>query len=234
MEDNYYVLYSSRTNKYIKIDKNIPATTDSIQYAHMFSYKGARNLLECGFPKTIKNLGPFNVYGYNIQTGLGSIIMNGAPVLTQAVVKDVAKSTPDTNIVVKTPPVNGPELQSLNRLKELNRDMSELLSKSKTLNVSLSVVDKEIVDLEHYIELSYLNAAEGYKAFKMLQDKLIQRRHIKDQMDIINQMAAKGMNFTAFGDIINYIEQLETRCYYSRTNILETIKGESYEANCNA
>lgn len=220
MEDNYYVLYSSRTNKYIKIDKNIPATTDDIRCAYMFSYKGACNLIECGFPKILKNLGPFEVYEYNMQTGLGDIVVNGAPVLAQAAIKDVAKSSSTTNIIVKTPPANDPELQALNMLKGLNRNMSELLGKSKTLNVSLSVVDKEIVDLEHYIELSYLNAAEGYKAFKMLQDKLIQRRHIKDQMDIINQMAAKGVTSTAFTDINNYIEQLENRCYFPRTDIL--------------
>ena len=221
MEDNnYYVLYPSRTNKYIKIDKTAPATTDDIRCAYMFSYKGARNLVECGFPKTLKNLGPFDVYEYNMQTGLGNIVVNGAPVLAQTAIKDVVKKSSSANIVVKTPPANDPELQALNRLKELNRSMSELLGKSKTLNVSLSVVDKEIVDLEHYIELSYLNAAEGYKAFKMLQNKLIQRRHIKDQMDIINQMAAKGMNSTAFTDMTNYIEQLESRCYFPRTDIL--------------
>lgn len=50
------------------------------------------------------------------------------------------------------------------------------------LNSKLSDISQEIVDLEHYIEFSKLNACEGYHAYKMLQDTLKKRRKIKDSI----------------------------------------------------
>lgn len=49
-----------------------------------------------------------------------------------------------------------------------------------SLNGKLSDISQEIVDLEHYIEFSKLNACEAYHAYKMLQDTLKERRKIKD------------------------------------------------------
>lgn len=46
----------------------------------------------------------------------------------------------------------------------------------------LSDIDLEIIDIEHYIEFSKFNAAAAYYAYKMLRDKLQERRKIKDSI----------------------------------------------------
>lgn len=60
----------------------------------------------------------------------------------------------------------------------------EIISKREELDQKQSDINKEIVDLQHYIEFRRLNAYEGYMAFKMLQDALRRRRKIKDEISI--------------------------------------------------
>lgn len=50
------------------------------------------------------------------------------------------------------------------------------------LRSQLSEVDMEICDIQHYIEFFQLDAAKGYKAYRMLKERLARRRHIKDEM----------------------------------------------------
>ena len=50
----------------------------------------------------------------------------------------------------------------------------------------LSEVDKEICDIMHYIEFNNLDAAKGYKVYKMLKDCRMRRRKIKDEHEKVN------------------------------------------------
>ena len=53
------------------------------------------------------------------------------------------------------------------------------LNKFKTeTNQQLSRADKKRTDMEHFIEFNDLNAAEGYKTYKILQ-KILQKRRIE-------------------------------------------------------
>ena len=51
-----------------------------------------------------------------------------------------------------------------------------------------SKYDRQRTDIEHYIEFNAgkLNACDGYKAYKLLQDVLLQRRKVKDELQMIN------------------------------------------------
>ena len=70
--------------------------------------------------------------------------------------------------------------------EELAAAQSKLYSDLKThgenLNDQLSRIDREICDIEHYIEFFALDAAKGYKAYRMLKERLKRRRFIKDEM----------------------------------------------------
>lgn len=67
----------------------------------------------------------------------------------------------------------------LSAQEKLHRELTQY---RMDLNDRLSEVDLEICDIEHYIEFFALDAAKGYKAYRMLKERLIHRRHIKDEM----------------------------------------------------
>ena len=60
---------------------------------------------------------------------------------------------------------------------------SQLKQYRLNLNHMLSEVDKEICDIMHYIEFYNLDAAKGYKMYKMLKDCRLRRRKIKDEYE---------------------------------------------------
>ena len=57
------------------------------------------------------------------------------------------------------------------------------------LHNKLSLTDKKISDIEHYIELSLpLNASQGYNLYKMLKEVLCERRDVKNQIDELRKI----------------------------------------------
>lgn len=80
-----------------------------------------------------------------------------------------------------------------------------------------SKFDGQISDIEHYIELNTgrLNACDGYKAYKLLQDTLLKRRKIKDELQII-QVVRDRMNAEDIANINQKIKALESRKYTPR------------------
>ena len=63
---------------------------------------------------------------------------------------------------------------------------SDLKQYRVNLNYLLSQVDKEICDIMHYIEFNNLDAANGYRMYKMLKDCRLRRRKIKDDLEKVN------------------------------------------------
>lgn len=80
-----------------------------------------------------------------------------------------------------------------------------------------SKYDCQKTDIEHYIEFNAgkLNACDGYKAYKLLQDVLLERRKIKDEMQIINVVRDR-MNAEDLANIEQKIKELESRTYTPR------------------
>lgn len=81
---------------------------------------------------------------------------------------------------------------------ELETICGELRKKKQQLNSALSMADKKKTDIEHYIEFYPLSASKGYKASKMLKDCLEERRKIKDELDLINNILR--MNIDTIGN----------------------------------
>lgn len=80
----------------------------------------------------------------------------------------------------------------------------------------LSHVDQEISDIEHYIEFNKLNAADGYKAFKMLQDKRIERRAIKDDFLKFKILSEANVSDIFDGTLEEKLRELDNRTYTPR------------------
>lgn len=80
----------------------------------------------------------------------------------------------------------------------------------------LSEVDKEISDINHYIEFGKFNAYQGWLAFTMLQNRLRKRRKIKDELSVINQLGECKITSDMMIDIKNAIAELGNRKYAPR------------------
>lgn len=78
--------------------------------------------------------------------------------------------------------------------------------------------DREKTDVEHYIELNAgkLNAFEGYKAYKLLQDILLKRRKVKDEIQILNVVRDKMAITDDIESINERVSELESRSYTPR------------------
>lgn len=100
----------------------------------------------------------------------------------------------------------------------LSEAAAKLNVRHATLNEELSVYDRQITDVEHYIEFNAgkLNAYEGYQAYKLLQDVLLKRRKVKDELQMINVVRDK-MSISSDIDGVNArIIELENQTYKPR------------------
>ena len=114
-----------------------------------------------------------------------------------------------------------PKTQCSDLVKTIS-DVSELLNGlsqryTKDCNL-LSEVDREIVDIEHYIEFNNFNAAEGYNAYKMLQNALKRRRIIKNDRECLTFIKEAGLQKSKVDALVKGIEKFanEDRMYTPR------------------
>lgn len=82
----------------------------------------------------------------------------------------------------------------------------------------VSKYDRQRTDVEHYIELNAgkLNAYEGYQAYKMLQDVLVERRKVKDELSVIQVVRDKMAFPDDIANIDTKVKELESRHYEPR------------------
>ena len=104
----------------------------------------------------------------------------------------------------------------LDRIRDLNGLAQEALQRKDQLSEQLSNVDKQLSDIEHYIEFSTLNAYQGYQAAKMIKDKRIIRRGIKNKLFVLNIILGKKISETAEEEILRCVEGLDNRKYSPR------------------
>lgn len=81
-----------------------------------------------------------------------------------------------------------PTLESMSSTFEEIASSINSLPSNEDLAKQLGDYNAQIVDVLHYIEFSHLDACNGYLIFKKLQDILIARRTVKEQMEVINKL----------------------------------------------
>lgn len=86
----------------------------------------------------------------------------------------------------------------LEKIKEFESYINRLGVNRDNLSFELSKIDGEIEDLLHAAEFFNLNASEGYKLYKMLHDKRVKRRKIKDYIEIVDYI--KKINGKEFAE----------------------------------
>lgn len=98
--------------------------------------------------------------------------------------------------------------------------MTEFVQDAETrkeyLSKEMSDIDKEIIDIQHYIEFNDMNAYQGWMAYKMLQNRLKKRRKIKNELQVLIQLGNCKIDSSMIGDIKNAINEMNNRVYTPR------------------
>lgn len=109
----------------------------------------------------------------------------------------------------------------IDRVSDVNGLVDDMKKRIEDLNNELSLIDKETVDIEHYIEFGQLNACQGYKVSKMLQDRFRQRRKIKDELVVITKILGLKVGEISKSEVEKSIMSLDDRKY--RPRVLEEL-----------
>lgn len=80
----------------------------------------------------------------------------------------------------------------------------------------LRAVELEITDIQHYIEFFALDASKGYKAYKMLHERLTRRRFLKDEIAKANFVLSGDASAFSTGKVSKQVQQMEQRLYSPR------------------
>ena len=144
-------------SSYIAFDKNQkPTTVSKRELAKRFTKTKADNFV-------LNLVGQMKNLGYHVEPD------NEASQVIEQVVNGL-----DENIV-----------DILSHVQNFESYMQELGKKRDMLNYELSKVDNEIEDILHAAEFYNLNACEGYKLYKMLRERRIKRRKLKDYIEVV-------------------------------------------------
>jgi len=101
-------------------------------------------------------------------------------------------------------------------LKTFAEFVSQKRQIQKELTDELGKVDREIVDIEHYIEFNNLNAYQGWLAFKLLQQRLRKRRVLKDNIQAIGYIEYGRINTGELNHAASCVDGLGSRQYTPR------------------
>lgn len=104
----------------------------------------------------------------------------------------------------------------ISRVKDLNGLANEASIRKEFLLQELSKVDMELSDINHYIEFSNLNAAQGYNASKMIKERRIRRRSVKNELAVLDMILDKKLGESISKELIHSVEALDHRTYKPR------------------
>lgn len=110
---------------------------------------------------------------------------------------------------------------SLDDIIEIVQIFTEMIA---TLKKSLSyaemkkqLAEKEICDIEHAIEFYNYNACDGFKIYKLLQSKRLERREAKDII-LLNEIIGDYLTDKNIEDMVLRLKGLQERMYRPRVN----------------
>ena len=101
-------------------------------------------------------------------------------------------------------------------MESLEMDFDLLVKRKKFLELELLEIEREITDVYHAIEFYNLDAAKGFKIYKMMQERLIRRRQNKDETLKIDFIMSGGINGLTSKQTRKHFESLENRQYTPR------------------
>lgn len=189
----YVITDGSRWIQY-KNGKYVPTSCPT--FADEFSQKQAKSIYENQLPKALKKQFRLEKISDNIP---------GTKPCTTKDIDQAEKVMMSENIK-----------KWLDKVSNLNGLAKEAQERRNILLKKLSQVDKELCDIYHYIEFCNLNAAQGYKSYKMIKDRRIKRRSIKNELDILNIILGKKISDSVTDEIQKAVLGMDKRKYEPR------------------
>lgn len=101
-------------------------------------------------------------------------------------------------------------------MESLEMDFELLAKRKKFLELEKLKIEREITDIYHAMEFYNLDAAKGYKIYKMMQERLIRRRQNKDETLKIDYILSGGIKGLTSKQTRKRFESLENREYTPR------------------
>lgn len=184
--------------RWIMRDRNkkyVPTSNEAL--ADIFSNKEANSVYQNNLSKALKSV-------FHVEK------IDKPPALIKQISHEEVKSNTETVSVAEN-------IQYwVDKVSGLNGLAAEALHRKEELINQLSEVDKELCDINHYIEFCNLNAAQGYKAYKMIKDRRVKRRSIKNELDVLNMILGKKLSESVTNEITNAVSRMDKRIYEPR------------------
>lgn len=110
-----------------------------------------------------------------------------------------------------------PKIKELReKIEGVKKFIDDAESRRSELSDLLSNTDKEITDIQHYIEFSDIDGDDIISTYDMLKTRLKNRRQIKNELSILRQLAECKMDASMFGDLLTVISDLDNKTYVPR------------------
>lgn len=171
--------------------------TNCAAWAEIFSKEKATNVLNNQISKNLRK-------GYHIE------LLEPDPPGIKSVTKTDLKQTEK---VMETDVTQ----EWISRIRELNGLIQDAKIRKVELTQQLSDVDEQLCDIYHYIEFSKLNACQGYKAAKMIKDKRIARRRIKNELQVLSIILSSNISDEIEQEVVSRIKGMDNRVYNPRS-----------------
>lgn len=184
--------------KYIMKSKRGNFTpTNCAAWAETFTKEKATNVLN-------------NQISKNLRTGYYIELLEPDPPGIKSVTKTDLRQTEK---VMESDSIQG----WINRIQGLNGLIQDATARKEELLQQLSDIDKQLCDIYHYIEFSSLNACQGYKAAKMIKDKRIVRRRIKNELQVLGIILNSNLSDEIEQEVVGRIKGMDSRVYDPRS-----------------
>lgn len=110
-----------------------------------------------------------------------------------------------------------PQIEELRKkIEGVKKFIDDAENRRSELSDLLSNTDKEITDIQHYIEFSDINGDDVASTYNMLKTRLKNRRQIKNELSVLRQLAECKMDASMFGDLLTVISDLDNKTYVPR------------------
>jgi len=175
--------------------KFVPAPSEAM--ADIFSKKQADAIFNNSLPKALKSV--FHVVKYD---------------KPPEDVKQLTQSELDNN--TEKVMVSENIQRWLDKVSDLNGLAKEARRRKEELTKQLHDLEGELLDIEHYIEFSNLNAAQGYKASKDIKECRVKRRSVKNELLVLDIILEQRVDEMISEEIYKKVQSIDQRTYSPR------------------